>query len=236
MYKYLLFLLCFNCLAAEPIRVAIIDTGLDIKDPRFSHLICDEGTTSKSFVPDVSLKDTNGHGTHVAGLIKLNAEDSSFCFIILKYYLDSSSGTLNLKREVQAVKWAINNKASIINISGGGPETNKDEENLIKNNPKITFIVAAGNENQELNCVNKNFYPACYNYPNLISVGCIDCLTTNYGEKIKAWESGNNLYSTVPKNIACSIFAKVCGMLYMTGTSQATAVHTGKLIYQRTHP
>lgn len=236
MIRYLFLLLSLNtCFASEMLRVAVIDTGLDLKDSRFSYLLCDEGNTSKSFVTDASIKDDHGHGTHIAGLIKSFAGDSQFCFIIIKYYSEANPGLLNLKNEITSIRWAIEQKVDIINISAGGPEISKTEENLIKRNPKITFIVAAGNDKEKLDCVKKAYYPACYNYLNLISVGCLDCESSNFGLKIKAWEFGNNIYSTYPKNLQCNLDTKECGMAYMTGTSQATAIHTGKLIYKRTH-
>jgi hypothetical protein len=58
---------------AEPVRVAVIDTGLNLKDSRFTHL-CKDGHYDLS---DTSIEDTEGHGTHIASLIQKYAGDSN---------------------------------------------------------------------------------------------------------------------------------------------------------------
>lgn len=235
MIKYLsLFLLLNTCFASQILRVAVIDTGLDLEDPRFSYLLCDNGTTSSDFT-ETTLKDKNSHGTHVTGLIKQYAKNSNYCLIIIKFYSEYGTSYLN-----RSIEYAIEQKASIINISAGGRNFDEIEYNLIKNSPNITYVVAAGNEGLKLDCNKTTNYPTCYKLPNVISVGCLDkyenkCLTSNYGKYVKSWELGQNVYSTFPLK-TCDVQTRDCkGMGYISGTSQATAIHTGKLIYQRTH-
>lgn len=213
----------------KPLKIAILDTGLDLNDPRFSEHICDGGHWN-FVMENLNLTDEYDHGTHVAGLIQQHAGKGNYCFLIYKYYSDANPGSLNLKNTIKAIKAAVKNGANIINYSGGGPEFSEDEYLAIKNNPKVTFIVAAGNEHHDIDTL-KDYYPACYKLPNEIIVGSNDKFgnrapTSNSGSHtINAWEIGDMVQSTLPNG----------KMGWMGGTSQATAVHTGKVVANRLH-
>lgn len=225
-------------------RVAVIDTGLDLSDSRFKDVLCENG--HYDFTSQGKMKDVHGHGSHIAGLIKQYAKDSDYCLMIYKYYDENADGHTNTVNTVRALILAIKNGADIVNYSGGGPEFSEREFLLIKENPKVTFVVAAGNDNENYN---NKFYPAAYNLPNMIVVGCKDihnvkCKSSNYGNKVVGckdihgikckssnhdhrviWENGELIKSTLPEGKEG----------YLTGTSQSTAIRTGKLIYERWH-
>jgi subtilisin family serine protease len=214
-----------NCYARCPkkIKVAVLDTGLDLNDPRFNGILCPTG--HKSFVPGKNVSDYHGHGTHVSGIIKKFAGNANYCLLIYKYYSESASSWDNLHHEIQALNEAIRNGAKIVNLSGGGPEFAEDEYLVIKNNPSVTFVVAAGNEHQNLNIPTNSYYPASYGLKNVIVVGNVDrnnrrTDSSNYGSLVQKWEMGDNVKSYLPGN----------RMGYMTGTSQSTAVFSGKLV------
>ena len=207
----------------DMIRVAVVDSGLDLKDPRFEGHICPTG--SKNFVEGETLDGINGHGTHVTGLIQKYAKNSNYCFLIYKYYSDKLPGTVNLQNEVASFRDAVINKADIVNFSGGGAEFDEQEYLIIKDNPQIIFIVSAGNDHQDLDIRGNEYYPASYFLPNEIVVRGVDKYkrlvpSSNYSKRIKAQELGENVLSFLPDG----------KMGYMTGTSQAAAVHTGKAI------
>lgn len=233
---------------ARTATVAVIDSGIDVSAPN----LCKFG--HKSFVKRLPnpLTDEHGHGTHIAGLISSAAGSGDYCLVSIKYYDEEASGRENLANMIEAIKYAADINVRFINISGGGPESNEDERlsirrALIKN---IKVVVAAGNENSDLDkeC---NYFPACYDnrivvvgnlkvradYRNLdndwkflaIMAGQASKLGTleterspssNYGKRVTRWEVGTNLKSTLPGG----------KMGYMSGTSQATAVATGKLL------
>lgn len=209
-----------NC---RKIRVAIIDTGLDLTDPRFSGHLCKTG--HKNFVDDETLDDINSHGTHVAGLIEKFAGNANYCLLIYKYFSDNATGLLNLSREVSAIKEAIKNSADIVNFSGGGEEFDEEEALLIKYHPEITFVVAAGNEHKNLDIPGNQFYPASLFLPNEEVVAAVDkngelIPQTNYGKYVENKELGLHVLSLLPNG----------QMGYMTGSSQATAIFSGKLV------
>ena len=143
---------------SKTLRVAIVDTGLSLTDSRFRGHICPTG--HKNFVNDESLADVNGHGTFIAGLIKQYAGDGDYCLLIYKYYEDSATPLVNLDREIQSLQEAVDNGADIVNFSGGGPGFNEKEYLIIKNNPKVTFVVAAGNNHHDLDLPWNKYYPA----------------------------------------------------------------------------
>lgn len=214
-----LFLLSSVAVASEPLKIAIIDTGLDLNDKRFTHLC----PTGHDFFAGKSIKDVHGHGTHIAGLIQQYAGDGDYCFLIYKFYSESNTGQQNLLGELASINSAIRNGAKIINLSEGGPEFNENEYLAVKNHPNILFVVAAGNENRCLDVSGNEYYPASYWQPN-------ETVVENYTKNDKLYpgsnwskkavhEVGDNVYSTLP-----------VGYGYMTGTSQATAIRTGKIV------
>ena len=211
------------------IKIAIVDTGLDLKDPRFSGRLCQTG--HRNFVEGEGLEDRHGHGTHVAGLVEKYAGSADYCMLIYKYYADLSSGYVNLTRYLQAIRAAKDNGATIINFSGGGPEFSEEEYIFIKDSPQITFVVAAGNDNKNLDIPGNEYYPASYFLPNEIPVGNIDSndnkvKSSNWSKRVTVKEHGEMVFSTLP----CTFNGRILCDGLMTGTSQATAIHTGKLV------
>lgn len=211
---------------ADSIRVGVIDTGLDLSDPRFVTHLCPSG--HKDFTGE-GIKDINGHGTHIAGLIVKYAKNSNYCLTIYKYYKDLDEYQVkngNDIRYINALLESIYNEDVLVNFSGVAESFNPAEYLLMKKNKQTTFVVAAGNNSKNLDLPANNYYPAKYNLNNIITVGSAKdgqrSYFSNYGSFIKAWENGEKVSS-------CDIKS---GFITMQGTSQATAIHTGKLIYE----
>ena len=175
------------------------------------------------------LMDYHGHGTHVAGLIAKYAGDSNYCLIIVKYYKEGGSNYQSIDRSLQALQYVSKLPGSyIVNYSGGGIDPNAQEKKAVK---RILdwghnyFVAAAGNHGNDL--AKQPYYPASY-FPEMIVIGnkyansteLVSHENSNYGKQVDFWEYGVKVLSTLPNN-------KVGRM---TGTSQATAIHTGKLI------
>lgn len=212
------FVLCAACSAAEDIRVAVIDTGLDLNDPRFTNVLCKEG--HKDFTGE-GIKDLNGHGTHVAGLIKKYAGEAKYCLLIYKVFPQKIYA--QTRHVLLAYEYAAYNGARIVNFSGGGTDGSITEKKIINFNPQITFVVAAGNDGKNINF--DPFYPASYGLRNIYAVGNGTSeedrsATSNFGTLVRYWEDGRNVISTCPNNRNC----------VMSGSSMSTAIKTGKLI------
>lgn len=217
----ILALLMTSTAIAQTLRVAVIDSGLNIEDTRLKDHLCSTG--HKDFT-GFGLKDTNGHGTAMVGLIEKYAGTGDYCLLIYKYYSSTSPGSVNLKNEVDALQEVYRENVKIVNLSGGGPEFNEKEYLAIRTNPETTFVVAAGNEGKDLDIPGNEFFPASYYQPNELVIGNVDqnnqrVSSSNYGKKVTAVEIGENVRTT-----------SINGYAAVTGTSASTAIFTGKLI------
>jgi subtilisin family serine protease len=104
-----------------PVRVAIIDSGIDNTLPDFQGRILD----ARSFVGGTPYVDTEGHGTFVAGVIAADLDSQGIVGIaytaqLLIAKVVQADGTIPLKAEVDAIRWAADSGARVINLSLGG--------------------------------------------------------------------------------------------------------------------
>jgi thermitase len=188
-----------------------------------------------NFVSNASqLTDNHGHGTHIAGLIGARAVNGkglvgiapNVSLMVLKYFDPKVPNTDNLKNTINAIRYAIQMKAQIINYSGGGTEFSAEEKAAVEEARRagVLFVAAAGNEKS--NSDKHKYFPADYDLDNIISVTAIDPSTevlasSNYGvETVDLAAPGQNILSTLPGN----------SYGYMTGTSQATAFVSGAAV------
>lgn len=178
-------------------------------------------------------RDEHGHGTHVAGIIgavaNIRAGISGVVHQVsimpVKYYSESSPGSVNLANTVKALHYAIDQGAKVINYSGGGPEFSEAEYNALKKAESrgVLVVAAAGNERQNSDLRENFYYPAAYGLSNIITVAATNIHnrllpSSNWGaKKVEVAAPGENIYSTLPGG----------KYGYMSGTSQATAFVTG---------
>jgi len=216
-------LTCLFSLPCEAYRtpIAIIDTGLNLSDPRFKDVLCETG--HRDYTGE-GMVDYLGHGTHVSGLIKQYARNANYCLVIIKYYSVRKSDFQNLYSLILALEEVARKRYRVVNYSGGGDVFSPREFNAVKYNPSTLYFVAAGNKGKTLTY--HAFYPASYNLNNVIVVGSIDTKRnvstfSNYGNKVNLWEVGEEVLSTLPDG----------RMGLMSGSSQSTAIATGKYIY-----
>jgi serine protease len=161
----------WNQTKGKDITVAVIDTGVT----RVRDLVETEFVPGYDFVNDtVKADDDNGHGTHVAGTIA-QATNNGYGvagiayeakLMPLKVLSDYGGGTV--ADIAEAIKFAADNNADVINMSlGGGGESQLMKDAIAyAHNKGVVVIAAAGNENQ-----NSAAYPA--RYPHVIGVSAI---------------------------------------------------------------
>lgn len=105
-----------------PVRVAVIDSGIDGNHPEFVGRIA----LSKSFVGGSALTDEQGHGTFVAGEIAASLNNGigiagiAFPAQLLVAKVVSPDGTISLEAESAAIHWAVDHGARVLNLSLGG--------------------------------------------------------------------------------------------------------------------
>jgi subtilisin family serine protease len=103
------------------VKVAIVDSGIDLAHPDLASRIL----LARSFVSG-SVADTQGHGTFVAGQISAavnNAEGIAGIGIpaqLLVAKVVRADGTVSLEAEANAIRWAVDQGARVINLSLGG--------------------------------------------------------------------------------------------------------------------
>lgn len=180
---------------------------------------------------------------------KIDDISVNYCQIIIKYYSPSATGDESLARTIKSFRWAIDHHANIINYSGGGSSASPEEKALVVEalDKGIKIVAAAGNDGIDIDndpckgmpdretkasCKkdypNKygTYYPAMYDsriyiVGNLVSADSEEIAkTSNYGDRVTYWEVGTEVFSRLPHE----------QYGYMSGTSQATAIKSGKLV------
>ena len=156
----------------EGITVAVIDTGVSIV-PDLQETEFVEGY---DFVNDRSnAEDDNGHGTHVAGTIAQSTNNNygvagiAYKAKIMPLKVLSGTGGGTVADIAEAIRFAVDNKADVINMSlGGGGETQVMKEAIEYAYSKgVVIVAAAGNADD-----NSAAYPA--RFPHVIGVSAVD--------------------------------------------------------------
>jgi subtilisin family serine protease len=122
--------------------------------------------------------DVAGHGTHVAGIIGGVTDNligiAGVCprvkLMVLKVQGDQND-YMEIFDIIQAIEYAREQGADIINCSFGGPEFDKEEYAALErfqNANNGLMICSAGNETENTDIT--PLYPACYDLPGIISV------------------------------------------------------------------
>jgi subtilisin family serine protease len=106
--------------ALDPVRVAIIDSGVDCSLPDLKEQIA----KTKSFVGGSACEDNQGHGTIVAGEIAgaLNTAGVvgiAYSSQLLVAKVVAADGTIPLKAEAAGIRWAVKHGAKVVNLSFG---------------------------------------------------------------------------------------------------------------------
>jgi subtilisin family serine protease len=114
-----------------PVKVAVIDSGIDAGDPAFAGRIA----AGRSFVPGSSWRtDENGHGTFVAGLIAASPPAGqgmagiAFNTKLLIAKVVQGDGNVSAAAEARAILWAVAEGARVINLSLGALRDPQDPE------------------------------------------------------------------------------------------------------------
>lgn len=190
----------WNLSDGRGVKVAIIDSGINTQHPNLKPNIVEAKYFGKQLTPE----DTNGHGSHVSGLVaavKSNGISgvAPGADIYSLSVSDDEKGEFALSNAIRATNYAIEKEVDVMNMSFSSSVTVPLFERAIKKavDRGIVIVVAASNEGYDLNKV--PCYPACYK--DVITVAATDknnklASFSNYGEgKIDVAAPGVNIYS-----------------------------------------
>ncbi len=165
------------------IRVAVLDTGLDLKHPDFA----DRDIVTGSFVEGQDVQDGHGHGTHVIGTscgpriseagpgYGIASQASIYAGKVLGD--DGSGGDIGI---LSGIEWAISNGCAVVSMSLGAPVqagqafSTAYERVARRAMARGTLIIAAaGNESERSSgLIAPVGHPA--NCPSIMAVGAVD--------------------------------------------------------------
>ncbi len=201
--------------------VAILDQStVAILDSKQSPLLLNQSTiaildqTTAAALGGTALPSHFGHGTMVAGLIHLVAPTARI--MPLKAFL--ADGSAHLSDIVQAVYYAVDNGAKVINMSFSTTTQSVSLNSAIQNakNHNVICIAAGGNNGKE-----QVVYPAAYG--GVVGIGSTNpedgrSVFSDYGSPSVAMAApGEALITTYPGNNYAGVW----------GTSFSTALTSG---------
>jgi thermitase len=210
------------------VTVAVIDTGLDLQHPAFDGSLSDPSTWYDFYTGDATPQDEGtfgagayGHGTNVAGIVLQLAPAAK----IMPLRVLGPDGSGDVVMVVQAIEWAVNHGAEVINLSLGTSENSKIIQKAIKKAMErdVLVVSSAGNEN-----LNKITFPAAYakggEGKRALGVGSVDLNDvkssfSNYSGDLRMVAPGENVYAPAPD----------ARMAAWSGTSMAAPMASGGL-------
>lgn len=211
------------------VTVAVIDTGLDLKHSAFQGALSDPSTWRDFYAGDAVPQDEGtlgtggfGHGTNIAGIVLQIAPKAK----IMPLRVLGPDGSGDVATIAQAILWAADKGANVINLSLGSSENSKVVQDAINKvvARNVMVVSSAGNANSD-----KITYPAALASDGgaddfLLSVGSVDLNDrksgfSNYSDKLEVVGPGENVYAPAPGEL----------MAAWSGTSMAAPMASGAL-------
>ncbi|HOT91168.1 MAG TPA: S8 family serine peptidase [Anaerolineae bacterium] len=234
---------------SSDIVIAVIDSGVDMTHPDLVGKL----VGGHDFVDDDNLpSDENGHGTHVAGIAAAITNNgvgvagmSWGAKIMPLRTLDNKGSGLN-SDITDAITWAYQNGADIINLSLGGTYYSQAMQDAINAAHAAGTLVVAAMGNCRIGgsgcpSANPTQYPAAFN--NVMAVAATDngdhyayysqygshCDIAAPGGELESYQDPDGIYSTMPTYAVylTTYYGYHNNYDYLQGTSQATPYVSG---------
>ena len=186
---------------ASHVRVAVLDTGIDPYHPEFAGRLL---MGLNALTGNTDSEDTDGHGTHVAGIIGAAGNNGIGvagvcwqCQLLSVKVLDKHGG--DDEEALQGIVYAVNNGAQVINMSFNSEATSPNNAYLraidYALSRNVVVVAAAGNDGGAVT------QPA--NTPGLLAVAATTQANTlatysNRGPQVGIAAPGDAIFSTLP--------------------------------------
>lgn len=230
------------------VMVGLLDSGVDISHVDLSANIYENQKETINGVDDDYngfIDDVNGwdfynndntiydsktediHGTQIAGVIAASENGKGIIGVApnikilpLKFMGNEGGSIIDA---IRAIEYADGMGVKIINCSWGwkGSRYNRVLEAIMKSKD-ILFICASGNKFSDES--NFEFFPACFNCPNILSVTAINFdgildPNSNYGDQIDVAAPGVDIITTMPENKYGSCGGSSIAVPFVTGVA-----------------
>lgn len=194
--------------AASKVTIAIVDTGADLTVPS---LAAKTPTSWNVVTDDTAVSDAVGHGTFVASLAggaMLGFGGNAQLMIVQANHGGTGFSDLD---EANAIVYAVDHGANIVNLSIGGSETSTVEQYAISYaiSKGVLLVAAAGNAAQD---GNPTMYPAALIGRNGLVVGASDpsgrrAAFSSTGRWVDLLAPGVNVLGALAPNAEAGLFA-----------------------------
>ncbi|MGN1033731.1 MAG: S8 family serine peptidase, partial [Intestinibacter sp.] len=228
-----------DTISTSRVKVAVIDTGLDVNHPDLQQNIYLAKDAVNGFAN--LKKDRWYHGTHVSGILAATTNNSTgiagignnnIDLMVINVFEGSGTEVSAYTSDIlKGYQYAVEKGAKVINMSLGRlvddnfyDEYDKNQDKLLENAIEdaaakgVVTVCAGGNDNSTM-----KFYPA--DFDACISVINIDkddqrAYDSNYGTKKDISAYGREIYSTIP-------YSNGKRYMYDSGTSMASPIVAG---------
>ena len=242
-----------DTLGSEEVVVAVLDTGVNITHKEFEGAIWKDSEGNPGFNAvnggnDVS--DSNGHGSNVAGIIAMRANDFGYAGIAPKVKIMpvkvSASISMTDAAILSGLNYAVENGADIINMSFGSTHISEGMATAYQRAAaKAVLVGAAGNNGYDAAYIPQ--YPAaCTGVLGVMSYGSYRAEDrTNYTIDNGELSSFSNFDKTGKYYQVAAPGVEIAGpahnsdtkFSFKSGTSQATPIVAGAAaLYLSLHP
>lgn len=239
--------------AGPPVRIGVIDSGLDYNHPALMAKsrpmlgidLTDPDRPPYDYMNTIQNELMGQHFSHGSAVADIAVRNLNA--LIVPVRIENQ-----LKLAGAAAEYLAKEEVRIINVSQG---SERKEEWLpflqaMKNHPEILFIVAAGNEAQDIDV--KPSYPASFNLPNMLvvaSIGSAGSLSSfsNYGprhvhfaalgENISAAKAGGGQWTVNGTSFAAPLVARIAARILLENPALNSRELRSRLIQKaRTMP
>ncbi|MFH0834680.1 MAG: S8 family serine peptidase [Patescibacteria group bacterium] len=235
--------------SATEVVIAVIDTGVDYEHTDLSAYMWDGSASCKDKDGDTIVEgcpnhgwdlgendndpnDNVGHGTNVAGVIKAQSNlDSGIEIKIIAIKISDGDGVLNPTLQANAIDFAKENGAQIINASWGTTTSDQDVSDAIQSFQSAggIFVTIAGNGSivngtwngigYDLDDINTDeLYPCAYDLDNIICVNSMKSGNDDFDDRTN-WGATSVDIAALGENILTTNMGG--GYVYATGSSVA---------------